>query len=182
MQAPAHIVLIGPMGAGKSTTGRALAQALERAFVDLDSRIEHRAGRRIAEIFEHAGEAAFRALERTELCELLARAEPCVLATGGGAVLDAGSRRLMRERGFVVHLQVDVGTQLERLADDRDRPLLARPDREAALHAMAAAREPLYFETAHLRIDTTQAEPAAIAADLAARLRVACPAIGGSHP
>lgn len=163
------VVLVGPMGAGKSTVGRLLAGHLGRDFVDLDNTIEAHAGRSVAEIFAQDGEAAFRAMERVALCE---RLDACgVLATGGGAVLDDGSRRLMRERAWVVHLQVDVARQLERLADDRERPLLARPDREAALHAMAAQREPLYRDVAHATFDTTRGMPDEIAATIAERYR-----------
>ena len=169
MREASNIVLVGPMGAGKSSVGRALAARLGCDFVDADEAIERRSGRRIAEIFEHDGEPAFRALERTLLCELLDR-EACVIATGGGAVLDAGSRRLMRERGRVVHLHVPVEVQLQRLEGDRTRPLLMRPDREAALRALAAVRDPLYDEAAHLRIDADRGDAQAVAARIEARL------------
>ena len=169
MQTPCSILLVGPMGAGKSSVGRALAQRLDWPFVDIDEAVERQEGRTIASIFERDGEAAFRALERTVLCELLA-GPPRVVATGGGAVLDDGSRRLMRERAHVVYLQVPVDVQLQRLEHDRARPLLQRPDREAALLALAAARNPLYEDVAHVQVDATCGDADAIAAMLAARL------------
>jgi shikimate kinase len=93
-----------------------------------------------------------------------------LLATGGGAVLDADNRRLLRELGFVVHLHVSVAQQLERLARDHTRPLLARDDREQVLHNMAAARAPLYAEVADLRFDTDHLTSAAATGMLVAIL------------
>jgi len=145
-----NLVLVGPMGAGKSALGRRLAERFGLRFVDLDQAIEAAAGRTIPAIFASDGEAAFRALERARLAELLT-GEGLVLATGGGAVLDAGSRAAMRARGFVVHLHVDVDTQLQRLARDRKRPLLAVPDRETVLRRLSEERAPLYAEVADLR-------------------------------
>ena len=137
------------MGAGKSSLGRRLAQAWGLDFIDLDREIEARAGSDIPAIFAEEGETGFRRREREALAEVLAR-EPCVLATGGGAVLDAGNRALMRQRGFVVYLQIDVDEQLARLAHDRSRPLLAGGDRSEVLARLAAERGPLYAEVAEL--------------------------------
>lgn len=148
-----NLVLVGPMGAGKSSIGRRLASRLGLRFVDLDREIEARTGAGVTTIFDCEGEAGFRIRERDALADVLAR-EDLLLATGGGAVLDAGNRRLMRERGFVVHLHVSVAGQLERLARDRTRPLLAGDDRQAVLQRLADARAPLYAEVADLRLDT----------------------------
>lgn len=150
MNPASNLILVGPMGAGKSALGRRLAERFGLRFVDLDHAIETAAGRNIPAIFAAEGEAAFRALERAKLAELLA-GDGLLLATGGGAVLDAGNRACMRERGFVVHLHVDLDTQLQRLASDRKRPLLAVPDREAVLRRLAEERAPLYAEVADLR-------------------------------
>ena len=147
-------VLVGPTGAGKTTVGRALAARCSRPFVDLDALIESDTGRTVTGIFAQDGEAAFRTLEAAALAEALL-ADGAVIATGGGTVLDADSRRRLRESAVVVHLHADVDDQLSRLAGATDRPLLARPDREAVLQAMADARAPLYAEVADLRIDTT---------------------------
>lgn len=147
------LVLVGPMGAGKSTVGRGIAQRLGRLFIDLDARIEAHAQASIAEIFERDGEPAFRALERDLLAQCL-QAPASVIATGGGAVLDAESRRRLREHAQVVHLHASVDAQLRRLEGDTARPLLARGDRRAVLQALAAQRDALYREVATLAIDT----------------------------
>jgi shikimate kinase len=141
------------MGAGKSAIGRLLGERLGLRFADLDHEVETAAGAPVSTIFECAGEAGFRARERAALESVLA-GDGLVLATGGGAVLDAENRRLLRERCFVVHLHLDVPTQLLRLARDRSRPLLQRPDREQALRELASIRGPLYAEIADLRFDT----------------------------
>jgi shikimate kinase len=148
-----NLALVGPMGAGKSAVGRLLGERLGLRFADLDHEVEDRSGASIATVFECEGEAGFRARERTALQALLG-GDGLVIATGGGAVLDAGNRRLLRERCFVVHLHLDVAAQLQRLARDRSRPLLQRPDRERALNELASIRGPLYDEIADLRFDT----------------------------
>ena len=148
-----NLVLVGPMGAGKSSIGKRLAERFGLAFVDADRDVELRTGVAVGTIFECEGEAGFRARERAALAELLA-GESQLIATGGGAVLDAANRNQMHARGFVVYLQVDVPGQLERLARDRTRPLLQRDDREEVLRELAAARTPLYAEVADLSFDT----------------------------
>lgn len=148
-----NLVLVGPMGAGKTSIGRRLAERFDLAFVDADQYIEQRTGATIAAIFEHVGEAGFRERERCALAELLA-GEGQLVATGGGAVLDAENRRLMRERGFVVYLAAGLDSQLRRLGRDRTRPLLQRVDREQVLRDLAVQREPLYREVADLVMDT----------------------------
>jgi len=148
-----NLVLVGPMGSGKTSIGRRLAERFGLAFVDADREIEAQAGASIATIFECEGEAGFRARERTTLARLLAD-ESRVIATGGGAVLDAGTRALLRTRGFVVHLQVSVDGQMQRLSRDRVRPLLQQGDREQVLHGLAQSRGALYAEVADLVFDT----------------------------
>jgi len=165
MRAAPNLVLVGPMGSGKSSIGRRLADRFGLAFVDVDHEIETRTGASITTIFDCEGEPGFRVRERDLLAELLG-AEDTVISTGGGAVLDADNRVRMAERGFVVHLHVGIEQQLERLARDRSRPLLAGDDREAVLRRLATLREPLYTEVAHLRFDTETLP----ALDAAARL------------
>jgi len=148
-----NLVLVGPMGAGKSSIGRRLAARFGVVFVDVDHEIEVRTGAPIATIFECEGEVGFRARERAALVEILAGAGQ-VVATGGGAVLDPGNRALLRARGFVVHMHADVDAQLARLARDRTRPLLAGEDRADVLRRLAGERAPLYADAAHLRFDT----------------------------
>lgn len=180
---PAHaakpLVLVGPTGAGKSTVGAMLARRLGRVFVDLDARIEALAGRRVADIFAADGEAAFRAVESRALGEALA-SEGIVLATGAGVVLDGGNRAAIRASANVLHLDANVEAQLERLEASSDRPLLAG-DREAVLHAMAAARGPLYAEVADARIDTS-AHRIDDVVDIAAGALALLEAGGGARP
>ncbi len=162
MNPASNLVLVGPMGAGKTSIGKRLSECFRLAFVDADRDIELRTGAAVGTIFECEGEAGFRTRERATLAELLSR-DAQVISTGGGAVLDAGNRRHMRERGFVVYLQVSVDGQLQRLARDRTRPLLQRNDREEVLRELALARAPLYAEVADLCFDTdglTSAEAA----------------------
>ena len=148
-----NLVLVGPMGAGKTSIGRRLAERFGLQFVDADHHIELCTGATITAIFEHVGESGFRERERGVLSGLLA-GEGQLVATGGGAVLDAENRRRMRERGFVVYLSAGLDAQMKRLARDRTRPLLQRADREQVLRDLAQARDPLYREVADLTMDT----------------------------
>ena len=165
-----NLALVGPTGAGKTSIGRRLGERLGLDFVDMDREIEAHAGTSVATIFAAEGEPGFRARESAMLRELLA-GEGRLVATGAGAVLDAGNRRLLRERAFIVHLHIDASGQLQRLARDRTRPLLQREDREDVLRAMAAQRDPLYTEVADLRFDTTGLAADAAAEALAALLQ-----------
>src|SRR5690554_3309380 len=170
MQPARNLVLVGPMGAGKSSIGRRIAERFGLRFVDLDDEVERRTGASVATIFDCEGEAGFRAREHAALAACLEQAGQ-VVATGGGAVLDGRNRALMREHGFVVHLQVDVPTQLRRLARDRSRPLLASGDREPVLRRLASEREPLYREVADLGFDTGEDAASAAAGRLAGILK-----------
>ena len=165
-----NLVLVGPMGAGKSSIGKRLASRFGLVFVDVDREIEVRTGATIPTIFECEGEVGFRARESATLADLLQR-EGLVIATGGGAVLDAGSRQRMRARGFVVYLQVSLARQVERLARDRSRPLIAGDDREQVLQRLSGLREPLYREVADLCFDTDQRFPPQATAQLARLLQ-----------
>ena len=166
MQAAPTLVLVGPMGAGKSAIGRRLADRLGLPFADLDEDIEAGTGASIATIFDCEGEAGFRARERAALAARL-DGTPGVVATGGGAVLDDGNRKLMRERGYVVWLRSTVETQLQRLGRCGNRPLLQRPDRGEVLRALAAQRDPLYADVSDLGFDTDGKAPGAAAGELA---------------
>lgn len=181
MQAAPNLILVGPMGAGKSSIGRRLAARFALSFVDLDEAIERRTGASIATIFECEGEPGFRARERAALAECLARAGQ-VVATGGGAVLDPDNRALMRERGFVVHLQVLVPAQLARLARDRSRPLLECDDREGVLRRLASQRDGLYREVADLGFDTGQDTAVTAATRLAGLVRERWQPTTGGEP
>jgi shikimate kinase len=144
------IVLVGLMGAGKSTVGRRLAKRLGMAFVDSDEEIERAADHNIGEIFDRFGEASFRDGERRVLRRLI-EGEPKVIATGGGAFIDAATRALILERCIAVWLEADVETLAERVSRRDHRPLLAGQDPLPLLRALAAARHPVYAQ-AHLRI------------------------------
>jgi len=144
-----NIYLVGPMGSGKTTIGSRLAHQLGLAFYDCDHEIEARCGANINLIFEIEGEAGFRARETRMLEELSAR-EGVLLATGGGAVLSATNRELLKNSGIVVYLRTSVGQQLERLRRDRSRPLLQDTDKERTLSDMAEIRNPLYESIADL--------------------------------
>jgi shikimate kinase len=153
MNPAANLILIGPMGAGKTSIGRRIAQRLELRFVDADAELEGQTGASVGTIFELEGEAGFRARERALLAELCAGRDQ-VIATGGGAVLDPANRRALAAHGFVVYLRTGIERQLQRLARDRARPLLRAPDRRQRLEALAAQRGPLYEEIADLQFDS----------------------------
>lgn len=140
------IVLIGFMGAGKTTVGRALAQRLGRAFVDSDQVIEQALGLSIADIFEGYGEAGFREIEARVIAEQLAGA-PVVLALGGGAVTTASVRETLAGHDVVL-LDISLPDALSRVGGDPGRPMLHRPD----LAGIFAAREELYRSAATLRV------------------------------
>jgi len=147
MNPAANLFFIGPMGAGKTTIGRRVAELVGLPFFDLDHEIESHCGAEIPLIFELEGEAGFRQREAAALAELSMR-DGIALATGGGAVLAEANRRVLHERGFVVYLETTVQEQLARLSRDRKRPLLAAPDRRERLLGLMAQREPLYRQIA----------------------------------
>ncbi|MEW6694599.1 MAG: shikimate kinase [Pseudomonadota bacterium] len=145
--------LIGLPGTGKTTVGRQLARRLQLPFVDADQVIEARTGCTIREFFEREGEAAFRDLEEAVIDELT-QGPPCVLSTGGGAVLRPANRRHLRERGRVFYLRSSPEELARRLRHDRTRPLLQVADPVQRLRELYAQRDPLYRETAHYTIET----------------------------
>lgn len=151
MNPSCNLFLVGPTGAGKTCIGRRLAAHYGLPFMDLDQEIEHHCGVDVRCVFEIEGEAGFRQRERLLLDELSTR-NGVLLATGAGAVLDPRNRQHLAERGFVLWLDTTVEQQLERLARDTKRPLLAGEDRRARLEAMAHERTPLYREIADLRM------------------------------
>jgi shikimate kinase len=144
------IVLVGLMGAGKSTVGRRLAKRLGLPFVDSDEEIERAAAREIGEIFGRFGEASFRDGERRVLRRLIAGG-PKVIATGGGAFMDPETRALILERCTAVWLEADVETLATRVSRRDNRPLLAGREPLPVLAEQAAIRNPVYAE-AHLRV------------------------------
>ena len=157
------------MGAGKTTVGRLLARRLKLRFHDADHEIERRCGVKIPLIFEIEGEAGFRAREQQVIAELTGL-RGIVLATGGGAVLDAESRRRLAAGGTVVYLNARPEDLYERVRNDRNRPLLGTADPLERLKDLHAERDGLYREVADLVIDTGAQSVQTLAADLAARL------------
>jgi shikimate kinase len=140
---PRAIVLIGMMGAGKSSIGRRLAKKLDLPFMDADAEIEIAAGMPITEIFEHHGEAYFRSGEGRVIARLLAQGRQ-VLATGGGAFINAGTRALIAEKGVSVWLKAEPDVLLRRIKRRADRPLLRTSDPEATLKQLIEERYPVY--------------------------------------
>lgn len=165
-----HVFLVGMMGAGKTTLGKALAKRLGRDFVDTDKMLVERTGVPVATIFEIEGEEGFRRREAAILAEAAAAASPCVIATGGGAILSPDNRLLMRESGTVVYLRARLENLWERTRHDTTRPLLVGPDPRARLSELLAAREPLYNEAAHVTVDTGSQSASALVARVVAAL------------
>ncbi|MHA6204467.1 shikimate kinase [Dyella soli] len=151
MNPSCNLFIVGPTGAGKTSIGRRLAEHYGLSFVDLDQEIERQCGVPVSTVFEIEGEAGFRQREN-QLLDECSRRRGVLLATGAGAVLDPANRRALAERGYVLWLQATLAQQLERLAQDRQRPLLASSDRAERLKAMAHQRTPLYEEIADLVI------------------------------
>ncbi|WP_425444238.1 shikimate kinase [Thiomonas delicata] len=148
-----RIFLIGLMGAGKTTVGRALAQRVGLRFLDSDHEIERREGCTIATLFAREGEQGFREIEARVIEDLTER-DGIVLATGGGAVLRESNRKALHGRGVVVYLRASPDELAHRTRNDRSRPLLQTADPRTRLRELFRQRDPLYRETAHFTIDT----------------------------
>jgi shikimate kinase len=163
------LILVGPMGAGKSTIGRLLAKELRWPFKDSDKEIEQRTGADIPWIFDVEGEAGFREREQAmlaELCEL----EGLVIATGGGAVLRPENRLALHTGGRVVYLHTTVEQQIDRTSRDRNRPLLRTTDPGRVLADLMAVRDPLYREIADIVIETDERPPRMVVQEIIERL------------
>ena len=153
MTEPKRLFLVGPMGAGKSTIGKRLAQRLQLDFADSDKEIEKRTGASIALIFELEGEQGFRQREASIIDEL-SNMDKIVLATGGGAILSSTNRDLLRQRGTTIYLQTSVEFQLQRTSRDSKRPLLQTENPRKKLEELLAIRDPLYRELADIIVRT----------------------------
>ena len=149
-----HIILIGPMGAGKSSLGKRLAKRLNCPFYDSDQFLEERTGVKITTIFELEGEKGFRIREHKMLKELLSH-EIGVIATGGGIITQTNNHLILQQAdNIVIYLMACVDSQLKRTSHDKSRPLLQTPDRHAKLTSLAKQRNPLYEQLADITIDT----------------------------
>jgi len=169
MPALHRVFLVGPMGAGKTTIGKYLAQHLKLRFVDTDTEIEARTGADIPWIFDVEGEEGFRVREQ-QVVEEMTLWDGVVLATGGGVILRPENRRALAGRGFVVYLYATVDEQVRRTRRDRRRPLLQNGDPEQILRDLMAERDPLYREIADHIIETDTCSPRTVAQRLVREL------------
>lgn len=162
--------LVGMMGSGKTAVGRIVARGLGLPFVDLDDAVTRRACRSVPRLFADEGEAGFRRREADELSRV-AGAPAAVVATGGGAVLDAGNRRRMRSRGLVIWLTASPEVLAARVGEDPGRPLLGGDPRRH-LERLAARRAAAYRAAAHLVVETDGRSPEEVAAEVMSRCGV----------
>ncbi len=164
-----NIILIGPMGSGKSTIGNIMAKRLNRDFKDSDHYIEDRTGVDIARIFDIEGEEGFRERESNALRDLLDQNNQ-VIATGGGSVLREENQKLLKQKGYIIFLDTSVHQQMQRLRRDKKRPLLQTENPRERLEALFAERRPIYLDLADLAVKTDKRVARRLAADIINRL------------
>ncbi|MFQ3248566.1 shikimate kinase AroK [Glaciecola sp.] len=164
-----NIFLVGPMGAGKSTIGRHLADELHLDFYDSDQEIEKRTGADIAWIFDLEGEDGFRKREEGIINDLTDK-QGIVLATGGGSIVSKNVRNRLSARGIVVYLQTTIDKQVARTQRDKRRPLLQNNDPEQVLRDLAAERNPLYTEVADYVVETDDQSARAVANQIISKI------------
>ena len=160
-----NIILIGPMGSGKSTIGNILAKKLGRDFQDSDHFIEKRTGVDIGRIFDIEGEDGFRDRESQALENLL-NLDNQVVATGGGSVLRKENQTLLRSKGYIVFLDTSVNQQMQRLRRDKKRPLLQTENPRERLEDLFNARRPIYLDLADLAVKTDRKQARKLAAEI----------------
>ena len=164
-----NIFLVGPMGAGKSTIGRHLADELHLDFFDSDQEIERRTGADIAWIFDLEAEDGFRVREENVINDLTDK-QGIVLATGGGSIVTKAVRNRLSARGIVVYLQTTIDKQVARTQRDKRRPLLQNEDPEQVLRDLAEMRNPLYEEVADYIVDTDDQSARAVANQIISKI------------
>ncbi|MFA5625990.1 MAG: shikimate kinase AroK [Thiohalomonadaceae bacterium] len=164
-----NLFLVGPMGSGKTTIGRQLANILRLDFNDSDHEIVRRTGASIPLIFDIEGEEGFRQRESEVIAELT-QSSGLVLATGGGAVLREENRRHLRERGVVIYLFASIEQLLRRTSRDRNRPLLQTSDPRAKLEELMQLRDPLYREVADMILYTDDRSVRSVVKEILIRL------------
>ncbi len=167
---PVNIYLVGPMGAGKTTIGRQVAEVLGKNFKDSDHEIVRRTGASIPLIFEIEGEEGFRKREQ-DVIEALTSEKDLVLATGGGAILRPENRKHLSQRGTVFYLFGSIDQLLRRTRRDRNRPLLQTENPRARLEALMAERDPLYREVADTVIYTDERSVRSVVKEIVTRLK-----------
>ena len=164
------IALIGFMGTGKTAVGQALAKKLNKKFVEMDSLIEQRAGKTIAEIFEQDGEVAFRELEISVTKETSGRKNQ-VIACGGGVVLNKINTDRLRKDSIIVYLNASPGVIMQRVSDSDARPLLRVDELALTIRELLRFRKPFYERAADFRVNTSRASIASIAGQIIDRVR-----------
>lgn len=169
---PRRVLLVGMMGAGKTTVGRLVAAELGWPYLDSDEEVERTTGHSVRELFATSGEAAFRAAESTVLADAVARPGPAVVSVAGGAVLDPVNRSLLRRAGVVVWLRARPATLGARVGDGTGRPLLGEQP-PAALARLDAERRPFYAEVADAVVDVDDLTPPEAAEQVRAAIGVA---------
>jgi shikimate kinase len=155
IQLPKSIVLVGLMGAGKTTIGARLAKRLHLPFLDSDQLIEQKIGYSISYIFDFQGEQYFRQLEHDTILDLLTNHPPHILATGGGAFIQPNIRSIIQSSAISIWLKADLSVLLERVQRRNNRPLLAKGDKRHILEELIATRYPIYAE-ANITIDSNR--------------------------
>lgn len=163
------IILIGPMGAGKTTIGKLLAQQLGFTFYDSDQEIERVSGASISWIFEKEGEVGFRQRE-TRVLDKLTHLDHVVLATGGGAVTIAENHHFLK-RGIIIYLRAEVDIQYERTCRDRNRPLLQIDNPKQKLTELFCKRDPIYQQLADITVVTGHSSPKKMVHDILLQLQ-----------
>ncbi len=164
-----NIFLCGFMATGKSTVGKRLAAKIKYEFVDMDAAIEAEAGITIPQIFASRGEPAFRALE-SRMVERLAERSGCVVAAGGGAIVNPRNREIMKRCGVVINLTADAEAILQRVGRGDDRPMLQGGDRLTRIRTLMEQRAPAYAE-ADLVVDTSLRSIDAVVQEIEDRVR-----------
>ena len=165
-----NLILIGPMGAGKTTLGKILAKHYSLEFSDCDRVIEEQAGAPIPLIFEYEGEKGFRQRETAVLKQLCEKNDQ-LIATGGGAVLSPENQKIMRSQGIIIFLNASVETQYNRTRKDSNRPLLQTENPKQRLHYLYRERLPIYQSLADIIVDANRSNTRVVIEDIQRQLK-----------